>query len=492
MITQKGAEPGEVVPAGQMILKLAQQSGRDAVFNIPAQAIRDGLSLGQEVEVWLADNPDIKAAGKLREISPQADPVTRNYQVKVELADPPSGMFLGATVVGRLKLKAESLIEVPSSALTMIEDKPAVWVVDAKDQCVHRRRDRHCALCAGLGHRDGRAEIRRKGCNSRGAGLHEGQTVKLLGGTIMKDFNLTEWAIRHKSLVIYFMLVSVVAGVSAYLHLGRNEDPEFTVKTMVVQTLWPGATQEETMQQVTDRIEKKLQDTPNLYYLKSYTIAGQSTIFVYLLESTPKKSVSDLWYQVRKKVGDIRQTLPQGVVGPFFNDEFGDTYGIIYGFTADGFSHRELRDYAEEARSRLLRVKDVSKAEFLGTQDERIYVEFSTHRLAELGMDRMELVRTLVTQNAVVPSGVIQTKNDSVLMDVTGRFESEKDLRQVNFIVRRQDDAPERHRNDHARLCRSAAADLSRQRQGRHRVGALNAHRRRHSRFGKESRSGDG
>lgn len=247
--------------------------------------------------------------------------------------------------------------------------------------------------------------------------------------------NLTEWAIRHKSLAIYFMLVSMVAGVSAYLHLGRNEDPEFTVKTMVVHTEWPGATQEETMQQITDRIEKKLQDTPNLYYLKSYTTAGASTIFVYLLESTPKKTVPDLWYQVRKKVGDIRQTLPQGVVGPFFNDEFGDTYGIIYGFTADGFTHRELRDYAEEARSRLLRVKDVAKAEFLGTQDERIYVEFSTHRLAELGMDRLELIQAIVTQNAVVPSGVIQTKNEAVLMDVTGRFQSEKDLQQVNFVV---------------------------------------------------------
>jgi len=250
----------------------------------------------------------------------------------------------------------------------------------------------------------------------------------------MKGFNPTEWAIRHKSLSIYFMLVCLVAGVLAYLHLGRNEDPEFTVKTMVVVTIWPGATQEETMQQVTDRIEKKLQDTPNLYYLKSYTVAGTSTVFVYLLESTPKKDVPDLWYQVRKKVGDIKQTLPQGIVGPFFNDEFGDTYGIIYGFTADGFSHRELRDYAEEARSRLLRVKDVAKAEFLGTQDERIYVEFSTHRLAELGMDRMELVKELVTQNAVVPSGVIHTKNEAVLMDVTGRFESEKDLQQVNFV----------------------------------------------------------
>ena len=127
---------------------------------------------------------------------------------------------------------------------------------------------------------------------------------------------------------------------------------------------------------------------------------------IHVLEE--KKVVPDYWYQVRKKVGDIKQTLPQGIVGPFFNDEFGDTYGIIYAFTADGFTHRELRDYAEEARSRLLRVKDVSKAEFLGTQDERIYVEFSTHRLAELGMDRMELVQALVSQNAVVPSGTIR------------------------------------------------------------------------------------
>lgn len=251
----------------------------------------------------------------------------------------------------------------------------------------------------------------------------------------MKSVNLSEWAIRHKSLVIYFMLMSVVAGVYAYLHLGRNEDPEFTVKTMVIQTNWPGATREETMQQVTDRIEKKLQETPCFDYLKSYTIPGQSTIFAYLRESTPKKDVPDLWYQVRKKVGDIRHTLPQGVVGPFFNDEFGDTYGIIYAFTADGFSLRELRDYVEKARSRMLQVEDISKAEIMGAQDERIYIEFSTHRLAELGLDRLALVKALESQNAVVPSGVIQTKNEAMLMDVSGRFASENDLRQINFAV---------------------------------------------------------
>jgi RND family efflux transporter MFP subunit len=140
VITEKGAEVGEVVAAGKMILKVAQQSGRDAVFDVPAQAMRDGLALGEQVEVWLADHLEIKATGQVRQISPEADPVTRNYEVKVGLTDPPPGMFLGATVVGRVRLKADSLIEIPSSALTMIEDKPAVWVVDAKDQRVQRRK----------------------------------------------------------------------------------------------------------------------------------------------------------------------------------------------------------------------------------------------------------------------------------------------------------------------------------------------------------------
>ncbi len=184
VITQKGAEPGEVVQAGQMILKVAQQCGRDAVFNMPAQAIRDGLSLGEQVEVWLADNQSIRAAGRIREISPQADPVTRNYQVKVELVDPPSGMLLGATVVGRVQLKAESLIEIPSSTLTMFDDKPAVWVVDPNDRRVHRReiavaRYAPDSVIVKGGLKSGETVVT-AGVQT----LHEGQTVKLLGGQL--------------------------------------------------------------------------------------------------------------------------------------------------------------------------------------------------------------------------------------------------------------------------------------------------------------------
>ncbi|MBH0179947.1 MAG: efflux RND transporter permease subunit [Nitrospira sp.] len=251
----------------------------------------------------------------------------------------------------------------------------------------------------------------------------------------MAGINLSEWAIRHKSLMLYFMVVTLIAGAYAYVNLGRNEDPPFTIRVMVVQTLWPGATQDETMQQVTDRIEKKLQEIPHLDYLKSYTTAGKSTIFVSILDSAPKEDIPDGWYQVRKKVGDIANTLPQGVKGPFFNDEFGDTFGIIYAFTADGFSHRELRDYVELARSRLLEVPDVAKVDTIGVQDERIYVEFSTQRMAELELDRFALIKALQAQNAVNPSGIIQTHDERVLVEVSGKFLSEQDFLQINFAI---------------------------------------------------------
>jgi multidrug efflux pump subunit AcrB len=251
----------------------------------------------------------------------------------------------------------------------------------------------------------------------------------------MKRFNLSEWALAHRSVVVYLMLVIVIAGVGSYVRLGRSEDPDFTVKTMVVQAGWPGATVADTLEQITDRLERKLQETPSLDYLKSYTTAGQATIFVYLKDSTPPSQVADIWYQVRKKVGDIRSTLPQGIVGPGFNDEFGDTYGIVYGFTADGFTHRQLRDQVEDVRKQLLRLPDISKIDLLGAQDERVYVEFSAEKLAGLGIDRSALIAGLQAQNAVTPAGVVQTGDEKILVRVSGAFESEQDILAVNFFA---------------------------------------------------------
>ena len=251
----------------------------------------------------------------------------------------------------------------------------------------------------------------------------------------MKDFNLSRWALEHKSLVVYLMLIIALAGVVAYGRLGREEDPPFTIKTMVVKTLWPGATTIETVQQVTDRIEKKLEELPNLDYLKSYSKPGESVVFVTLKDATPAAQVPDLWYQARKKVGDIKQALPQGIQGPFFNDEFGDTYSLIFALTSDGFSHRELRDHAERLRGELRGIPDVAKVDLIGTQDETIYLEFSTHQLAAMGLDISSLIQTLQAQNAIQPSGTVDAGAEKIAIRVSGHFTSEESLKAVNFRV---------------------------------------------------------
>ena len=245
--------------------------------------------------------------------------------------------------------------------------------------------------------------------------------------------NLSDWALKHRSFVVFAMIAIVIAGLSSYYRLGRNEDPAFTFRTMVVQAAWPGATLDDTLTQVTERLERKLQETKNLDFLRSYTSPGLTTIFVNLKGLTSSREVPDIWYQVRKNVSDIRRTLPQGVVGPGFNDDFGDTFGLIYAFTADGFSHRELRDYVEDMRSQLLQVQDVSKIEMLGAQDEQIYLEFSTSQLAGLGIDRNALIAALQAQNAVMPAGSVQTTDEKITIRVTGAFGSETDLLDFNF-----------------------------------------------------------
>jgi multidrug efflux pump len=248
-------------------------------------------------------------------------------------------------------------------------------------------------------------------------------------------FNLSEWALNNRSLTVYLMIVAVVAGLFAFVRLGRNEDPSFVIKTMVVQAAWPGASVDDMLKQVTERLERTLQETPKLDFLRSFTRTGVTTIFVNLKDSTGAREIPDIWYHVRKSIGDMRHTLPAGVVGPGFNDEFGDTFGIIYGFTADGFTHRELRDYVEDVRSKLLHVRDVSKIEILGAQDEKIFVEFSMEELASLGIDRSALISALQAQNVMQPAGTIQTGNETLSLRVSGAFRSEEDVANVNFAV---------------------------------------------------------
>ena len=249
------------------------------------------------------------------------------------------------------------------------------------------------------------------------------------------SFNLSEWALKHQSFVWYLMFVGLLMGVFSYFNLGREEDPSFTIKTMVIQTRWPGATQDETLYQVTDRIEKKLEELDSLDYVKSYTRPGESTVYVYLRDTTKAEDIPQIWYQVRKKIDDIRGQFPQGIQGPGFNDEFGDVFGSIYAFTADGLTLRQLRDYVEQARAEVREVPNIGKIELVGTQDEVLYLNFSTRKLAALGIDQRQVMQALQTQNAVTPAGVIEAGPERISVRTTGQFASEKDLENVNLRI---------------------------------------------------------
>ncbi len=234
-------------------------------------------------------------------------------------------------------------------------------------------------------------------------------------------FNLSEWALTHRPLVLYLILAFALMGALAYGQLGQSEDPPFTFKVVVVKTTWPGASARDVEQQVTDRIERKLQELP-LEWVRSYSKPGESLVFVSFRDSTPSAAVPELQYQVRKKIGDIRNLLPAGVQGPYFNDEFGDTYTDIYAVTGEGFGYRELKEFGDRIRAELLRVPGVAKVDFIGEQDEKIYIELSNARLALLGIEPAEIVRTLAAQNAVAAAGVFETATDRIYVRPTGAF----------------------------------------------------------------------
>lgn len=249
----------------------------------------------------------------------------------------------------------------------------------------------------------------------------------------MKGVNLSEWALKHQQMVAFLLLLLSVAGLFAYLSLGQKEDPEFTVKTMVVQAYWPGSSAQQMAEQVTDRIEKKLQEIAEIDYTSTYVRPGETQIRVNLREATAPTEVADVWYQVRKKVGDIRHLLPPTVQGPFFNDEFGDTFGNIYALTGQGFSNAELRQYADSARNEFLRVADVNKVDLIGKQDEKIYVEISNAKLASLGIDPTLIGTTLAQTNAVADAGTVQTTGEQVRLTVSGEFDSVDGIRNIGI-----------------------------------------------------------
>ena len=244
-------------------------------------------------------------------------------------------------------------------------------------------------------------------------------------------FNISRWALEHPALTRYLMVVLLVLGAAAYFQLGQDEDPPFTFRIMVVQAYWPGASAQQMAEQVTDRIERLAQEVPYADVIRSYTKPGESVTLLQLEDSSPPKEVAGVWYQVRKRLNDGRGTLPQGVVGPFFNDDFGDVYGSIFALSADGFSEEELRVFAEDVRSRLLRVPDVAKVELFGVQPEKVFIEISHQRLAQLGLDMNQVLGQLAAQNAVESAGVLDAGAQNLQVRVPGAFGSLEELRRM-------------------------------------------------------------
>ena len=249
----------------------------------------------------------------------------------------------------------------------------------------------------------------------------------------MSKFNLSTWALQHPALVLYAMLMLTLIGMLSYGKLGQSEDPPFTFKIMVLRTTWPGASAREVEQQVTDKLEKKLQEVPWLDYLRSYSRPSESVIFLFIKDSTPPAEIANIWYQTRKKIGDIKHTLPNGIEGPFFNDEFGDVYGNLYALRGDDYDYPELKRQAEVVRAELLRVTDVAKVDFFGEQKQRIFIDLSNAKLATLGIDTSILLETLTKQNLVTSSGNFDSTSERIRIAVSGRYNQIEHIRDIRL-----------------------------------------------------------
>lgn len=251
----------------------------------------------------------------------------------------------------------------------------------------------------------------------------------------MKGLNLAEWAIRHKQIVYFFIIAIITGGLWSYFHLGRSEDPDFTIRQAVVTAAWPGASAQQITQQVTDPLEKKLQDTKGLDYIKSFTHDGKTVIYVNLKDSVPKEEMQTRWHEIRNLVNDEWGSLPSGVMGPYINDRFDDVYGSIYAVTGDGFSYEEKRKYAENIRRRLTGVEDVQKVELLGVQKQEIYVEMNQNKLASFGMRPSDVFAMLQQQGAMMPAGMIHTDSRNVAIRVEGLLDTVESLKELPIHV---------------------------------------------------------
>ncbi len=371
----------------------------------------------------------------LRDISPDVDPVGRTYRVRMRLTAPDGEAALGRTVTVRLTTAdAAPVAALPLAAVLNDGTGPRSGVFGG---------DRVERVPVEVVAVDGQvAEVRgawRKATSSSALGptrstpparcvwwkpRHAGKL------TPMRNLNLSLWSVTNPAVTLFAILVALVAGALAYINLGRAEDPTFTIKTMVVQAVWPGATAEEMQNLVAEPIEKRMQELPELDYVRTFSRPGVTVLQVQLKDSE-RAGVQDVWYQIRKKVADLRPTLPQGLIGPFFNDEYGDVFSAIYMVTGEGLGRAELKAYAERLRTRLLAVEDAAKVALIGDVEERVYVEISHRQLATLGISPQVIFDAIGKQNAMTAAGAFQTDADAVQVRVSGDLGSLAALRDL-------------------------------------------------------------
>ncbi len=313
---------------------------------------------------------------------------------------------------------------VPPSALARLDGQPAVWVFDPAAQTVSKRRvdvalHRTSEVVLSGGVAPGEVVV------TAGVQTLRPGSASPSGAKLMIGPNLSAWAVARRSLIFYFMIVALIAGAAAFMKWGARKIP-YSPYAQCYSGDLAGGSLLETTNQVTERIERKVQEIASVDSIRSFTRPGETTIFIDLKDTTPAKDVNNVWRDIRNRVGDIRHTMPRGVLGPFFNDDFGDTFGFIYGFVSDGFTHRELRDYVEDVRSKLLSVADVAKVEIIGAQDEEISVEFQHDRVAALGLDYPAIFNAIAAQNVVLPAGVVRTGAENVALQVSGSLKQKK------------------------------------------------------------------
>ena len=440
--------------------RLAHRGEKEAVVALPETWLEEARQAKATVRLW--SDGDRRFQARLRELSPQADSATRTYAARFTILDADDSVAFGMTATVTLERAREAPVaRLPLSAVLNRGTGPSVYVVDnggALALAAGDGRRLHGGRRAGDVRRQGRRHrryARRAEARSRpqGAPTHRPQLVsQSRGSDNMKRFNLSEWAITHRALVLFMILLIGAAGLFSYFKLGRAEDPSFTIKVMTIQVAWPGATAAELQAQVVDKIEKKLQDLPHLDRVESYSQPGVAFVRVNLSDTTPPRKVKELWYQARKKVGDIRGDLPAGIIGPNFNDEFGDVYSALYMMTADGMGLAELKKVAEDIRQRLLRVPAVNKVDLIGVQPEKIFIEFSHAKLATLGITPQQIFDSVARQNAVIAGGSVDTTADRIHLRVTGAFSGADAIAAVPVQVGRPGVPARRHRDGQARL----------------------------------------